>query len=138
MSALVANLVKASKLIIITDTDGLYTADPRKNPDARKIESVEEITAELMELAGGTGSSVGTGGMRSKLEAAANRHAGRRADLHRNRPRAGRSAAGAFRQRQGHLLPHRKLSLPVKKQWLGFHSLPPAASRLMKERRGLC
>lgn len=70
LSALVANLVKAKQLIIITDTDGLYTEDPRKNADAKRIERVLEINEEMIRIAGGSGSSVGTGGMRSKIEAA--------------------------------------------------------------------
>ena len=70
LSALVANLVRAQQLIILTDTDGLYTADPRKSPDATKYEEIDEITDEIYSMAGGAGSSVGTGGMRSKIDAA--------------------------------------------------------------------
>ena len=69
LSALVANLVRAQQLIILTDTDGLYTADPRKSPDATKYEEIDEITDEIYSMAGGAGSSVGTGGMRSKIDA---------------------------------------------------------------------
>jgi len=70
LSALVANLVKADGLYILTDMDGLYTGDPRKVPDAVRIDRVDALTEELYEIAGGAGSSVGTGGMRSKIEAA--------------------------------------------------------------------
>ncbi|MFB9275217.1 glutamate 5-kinase [Cohnella cellulosilytica] len=70
LSALVANLVKADGLYILTDMDGLYTGDPRKTPEAARIERVEALTEELYRMAGGAGSSVGTGGMRSKLDAA--------------------------------------------------------------------
>lgn len=70
LSALVGNLVKANKLIIITDMDGLYTDDPRKNANAQRIERVDAISDELFSFAGGSGSAVGTGGMRSKVEAA--------------------------------------------------------------------
>jgi len=70
LSALVANLVKADGLYILTDMDGLYTGDPRKVPDAVRIDRVEALTEELYDIAGGAGSSVGTGGMRSKIEAA--------------------------------------------------------------------
>lgn len=72
LSAIVANLSNASMLIILTDIDGLYTANPRENKDAKKIDVVYDITDEMFENAGGTGSgsSVGTGGMKTKLEAA--------------------------------------------------------------------
>ncbi len=70
LSALAANLVKAHQLLIITDTDGLYTADPRKDASAKRIDRVDQIDSEIMRIAGGAGSAVGTGGMRSKIEAA--------------------------------------------------------------------
>ncbi len=71
LSAIVAALVEADLLILLSDIDGLYTDDPRKNPDARFIEQVDELTDELMEMGKGTtGSSVGTGGMNTKLIAA--------------------------------------------------------------------
>lgn len=71
LSAIVAALVDADLLILLSDIDGLYTDDPRKNPDARFIEQVDELTDELMQMGKGTtGSSVGTGGMNTKLVAA--------------------------------------------------------------------
>ena len=70
LSALVANLVDADLLLIATDIDGLYTADPRSNPDATLIAEVSEITPSIYALAGGTGSSRGTGGMITKVQAA--------------------------------------------------------------------
>lgn len=70
LSALVANLVKADGLFILTDMDGVYTGDPRKTPDAVRIERVDVLSEELYRNAGGAGTSVGTGGMRSKIEAA--------------------------------------------------------------------
>ncbi|MDK2985202.1 MAG: glutamate 5-kinase [Clostridia bacterium] len=70
LSAQVAGLVHADLLIMLTDTDGLYTADPRKDPNAKRIELVEKITPEIEESAGSVGSSVGTGGMQSKIKAA--------------------------------------------------------------------
>lgn len=71
LSAIVAALVEADLLILLSDIDGLYTDDPRKNPDARFIEQVDELTDELMQMGKGTtGSSVGTGGMNTKLVAA--------------------------------------------------------------------
>ncbi|MCW8806700.1 MAG: glutamate 5-kinase [Rhodanobacter sp.] len=70
LAAIVAALIDADMLLIATDIDGLYTADPRSNPDAEAIDEVHELTAEIMIMAGAAGSSVGTGGMRTKLEAA--------------------------------------------------------------------
>ena len=70
LSALVAVSAKAELLIILSDVEGLYSADPRKNPDAKLIEAVHGVTDEIMALGGGEGSSLGTGGMRTKLRAA--------------------------------------------------------------------
>ncbi len=70
LSAMVANLLEADLLIILTDMHGLYTADPRSNPDAQLIPSVEQIDEATYALAGGAGTSVGTGGMITKIQAA--------------------------------------------------------------------
>ncbi len=70
LSAVVARLVNADLLVLLSDINGLYTADPRKNPDAELIPVVEAITPEVLALAGGTGSSLGSGGMATKLKAA--------------------------------------------------------------------
>ncbi len=71
LSAIVAALVDADLLILLSDIDGLYTDDPRRNPDAEFIGQVDELTDELLEMGKGTtGSSVGTGGMNTKLVAA--------------------------------------------------------------------
>ena len=71
LSAIVASLIQADLLILLSDIDGLYTDDPRKNPDAEYIEVVEELTEELLEMGkASTGSESGTGGMNTKLQAA--------------------------------------------------------------------
>ncbi len=71
LSAIVASLIQADLLILLSDIDGLYTDDPRKNPDAEYIEVVEELTEELFEMGkASTGSESGTGGMNTKLQAA--------------------------------------------------------------------
>jgi glutamate 5-kinase len=70
LAALVAGLVGADTLILLTDTGGLYTADPRTSSDARLLERVERITEEVEELAGETGSDLALGGMSSKVQAA--------------------------------------------------------------------
>ncbi len=70
LGALVAVSIKADLLIILSDIDGLYTADPRQDPDAALIPEVREITPEMRESAGGGGTALGTGGMSTKLGAA--------------------------------------------------------------------
>ena len=70
LSAIVAELIHADLLIILSDIDGLYTADPRKNPNASLIPEVREITPELYAVAGGSGSALSSGGMATKLKAA--------------------------------------------------------------------
>ena len=70
LSALVAVSVKADLLILLSDIDGLYTADPHSHADARLIDEVQELTPELLSAAGGSGSALGTGGMATKLSAA--------------------------------------------------------------------
>ncbi len=70
LAALVSGLLGADHLVILSDVDGLYNRDPRRNKKAELIKTVAEITPELKSLAGGAGSTVGTGGMYSKLMAA--------------------------------------------------------------------
>ncbi len=70
LASLVAGLIDAERLIILSDVDGLFSDDPVKNPRARLIEIVDEITPEIEQKAGGSGSTIGTGGMFSKVLAA--------------------------------------------------------------------
>ncbi|MBQ3085432.1 MAG: glutamate 5-kinase [Clostridia bacterium] len=70
LGAIVAQVANADLLILLTDIDGLYTADPRTDPDATLVPIVEEITPALLATAGGKGSALGTGGMATKLHAA--------------------------------------------------------------------
>jgi len=71
LAAIVAALIDADVLFIATDIDGLFEANPRTHPDARLLAEVAELTPEIFAMAGGSGSAAGTGGMRTKLEAAA-------------------------------------------------------------------
>jgi len=71
LAAVVAALVDADALFIATDIDGFHSANPRTHPDARAIDEVEALTPEFFAMAGGAGSGAGTGGMHTKLEAAA-------------------------------------------------------------------
>lgn len=70
LSAIVAALVGADMLLLLSDIDGLYTDDPRKNPQAEFIDYVETLDDHLMQMGKGAGSDVGTGGMATKLSAA--------------------------------------------------------------------
>ncbi len=72
LAARVAQMIGADLLVLLSDIDGLYTADPRRDPSARRLDRVSEITAEIEAMAGGAnaGSGVGTGGMATKLAAA--------------------------------------------------------------------
>lgn len=70
LSAMVASLVDADLLILLSDVPGLYTADPRRSPGASLVPVVEKIDAEIEAMAGGAGTSRGTGGMATKIEAA--------------------------------------------------------------------
>ena len=70
LSAMVAASIRADLLILLSDIDGLYDSDPHENPDARLIPVVERLDDHIRALAGGSGSSLGTGGMVTKLQAA--------------------------------------------------------------------
>lgn len=70
LAAIIATVAKADMLIIMSDIDGLYDCDPHKNENATLIPYVEKITDEVRELAGGAGSKLGTGGMKTKINAA--------------------------------------------------------------------
>jgi glutamate 5-kinase len=70
LAAMVANLVDAHLLVNLTNTGGLYTSDPRRDPEARLIPEVVQITPFVEALAGGAGTDQGTGGMRTKIESA--------------------------------------------------------------------
>ncbi len=70
LSALVAALIQADLLILLSDIDGLYTDDPKQNPEAELIREIDYITDDLVQMAKGAGSDVGTGGMATKISAA--------------------------------------------------------------------
>lgn len=70
LSAVVSVVSRADLLVILSDIDGLYDKDPRKNDDARLIRTVREINPEIEKMAGGAGSGLGTGGMATKISAA--------------------------------------------------------------------
>ena len=121
LGALVANLIEADVLIILTDQSGLYTADPRKDPNATLVGEAQAGDAQLENMAGGAGSSIGRGGMITKILAA---------------KRAARSGAhtviASGHERDvllrllhgeaiGTLLAATTLTLAARKQWLADH-----------------
>jgi glutamate 5-kinase len=132
MSALVANLVKADRLLIITDTDGLYTDDPRKNPSAQRIDRVDQISDELMQMAGGSGSAVGTGGMRSKIEAARIAMRGGVPVFVGRVVEPGDLLLALDGSGKGTYFDTELSNLSMKKQWVGFHSL--TAGKILVDR----
>ena len=70
LSAIVASTVHADLLVLLSDIDGLFTADPRKDPSATLIPTVCEITPEIKAMTSGAGTNLGTGGMTTKIQAA--------------------------------------------------------------------
>ena len=121
LAALVSHLVGAGLLVLLTDTPGMFTADPRLHADASLIEEIVEVDQELERLAGGTGSVRGSGGMASKLAAAKiAAWSGVRAVI------AGASRpgvlAGALAGEPGigtYIRPHDR-KLPARKLWIAF------------------
>lgn len=124
LSALVANLVKAERLVIVTDTDGLYTADPRKNSGARRIDRVERIDETVYRIAGGAGTAVGTGGMRSKIEAARIATRGGVPVFVGKVAEPGDLLKAVRGDGKGTYFDTSLQTLSMKKQWVGFHSKP--------------
>jgi glutamate 5-kinase len=124
LSALVANLIKADRLAILTDMEGLFTADPRKTPTAERIERVEAIDNTLLQMAGGSGSSVGTGGMRSKVEAARIATRGGIPVFIGRVSEPGDLLAAISGAGKGTHFATTSHTLSAKKQWVGFHSQP--------------
>ena len=145
LGALVANLVEADLLVILTDQHGLFTADPRKHPDAQLVSIGQAGDAQLEAMAGGAGSSIGTGGMLTKILAA-----GRAAGSGASTVIAwGREPDALLRLVQGEvvgtvlLAPTHKLQ--ARKQWMADHLLlqgsvvvdAGAAAKLQKEGKSL-
>ena len=124
LAAIVANLLQAPLLILLTNVDGLFTADPTTDPRAERLELVEEIDRSVTEMASVTRSTLGSGGMRSKLRAARLATAAGSTVIMANgsvprildRLSAGESLGTLF-------LAHGE-SLPAWKRWLGFTARP--------------
>ena len=145
LGALVANLVEADALVILTDQKGLYTADPRKNPDAQFVHEARAGDLSLEAMAGGVGSSIGSGGMITKI-LAAKRAAGSGASTV---IAWGREPDALIRLCQGEsigtLLVAQTQKQQARKQWMADHLQlrgavtvdPGAASKLLAEGKSL-
>jgi glutamate 5-kinase len=118
LAAIVAALVDADVLFIATDIDGLYDADPRRSPDARPVEVVSQLTPTLLGAAGGSGSEVGTGGMRTKLEAAQRASAAGVSTVLFNGTRADVLEALADDRLRGTRIHALRSRVAVRKHWL--------------------
>jgi glutamate 5-kinase len=130
LAALVANLVGAEVLVILTDTPGLYDADPRRVRDASLVEEVTAADAAFDEIAGGPGSATGTGGMSSKLAAARlAAWSGVRAVIaEAARPNVVAESVNGV-ARVGTTILARSQRLPARKAWIAF--VLPARGRVV-------
>ena len=116
-------MVHADLLILLTDIDGLYTADPSRDPAAKHIDLVPEISEEVYALAGGAGSSVGTGGMQTKLRGAAlATDAGVEVLICSSAEPDVLRRAVAGEVRSTRFAVHR--TMPTRRQWLAFYAKP--------------
>ena len=123
LSATVATIVDADLLIILSDIEGVFTANPQNDPTAQLIEEITDITPEIEELAGGAGSKLGTGGMYTKIQAA------------KIAVKAGVTmviASGALEgvvrnilsgEKIGTIFPAKEQHLQVRKSWLAFGAM---------------
>ena len=103
LAAQVAVTVGADLCVLLSDVDGLYTADPSRDPAARRLDRVDAITPEIEAMAGDAGSGLSRGGMRTKVMAARTATQGR-LRARRRRRAARRAARGAHRRRARHLV----------------------------------
>ncbi len=118
LSAMVSNLVDADLLALLTDIDGLYTADPQHNPEAKLIPKVEKIDAEIERLAGNTTSPYSIGGMITKLEAAKLATASGVTVVIANGHKPYVLKQIALGQNIGTIFPSRTSKLESKKRWM--------------------
>ena len=129
LAAMVTNLLQAPLLILLTVVDGLYSADPRTDPSAKLVATVPHLDHEILEMAGASRSSLGTGGMRSKLRAARVATAAGESVIMANGSTPGILDAIFAGEPVGTLfLPHGS-SLPAWKRWLGYTAQPQGVSR---------
>lgn len=123
LAAYVSVLAEADLLIICSDIDGLYNADPRTNPDAQLIEKVEKIDEKIYALGGGTRNAVGTGGMRTKIQAAEKATSGGINTIIMNGKKRGYFELLANDILCGTIFLKNRKPLAAKKHWM-LHALP--------------
>jgi len=130
LAAMVTNLLRAPLLVLLTNVDGLYSDDPRSNPDAKLVATVPNIDKSVTELAANTKSALGTGGMKSKLRAARLATAAGESVIMANgsldgildRVFAGDPVGTLF-------LPHGE-DVPAWKRWVGYTARPKGVLRI--------
>ncbi len=121
LAALVAGLIAADLLIILSDVDGVYDKYPRLHPSATLLQVVEAVTPELMEAAGGPGSLYGSGGMVTKLQAAKMAMAGGTAAVIANGARPGVIRSILEGETAGTLFVPRPEKMAGRKRWIAFY-----------------
>lgn len=120
LSATVASLIDADLLILLSDVDGVYTANPQTNPDAKLIPLIEEITPEIEQMAGGVLSDVGTGGMHTKIEAAKIARSAGVSMVIASGDKPGTIRSILEGEMTGTFFPAKEAHLRVRKSWLAF------------------
>jgi len=140
LAALVANLVEADALIILTDQQGLYTADPRKNPNADLVSTGQASDMQLHKMASSSGGSLGCGGMSTKLSAAQRAARSGTATLITSGHNTNALLAAAKAESHGTLLLPDTEPMAARKQWLAGHLkangkliLDEGASKMLRE-----
>jgi glutamate 5-kinase len=124
LAAMVTNLLQAPLLVLLTNVDGLYASDPTTNPSAELLTTVPQIDGSVMDMAGGSKSVLGTGGMRSKIRAARLATAAGESVIMANGTRAGTLDAIFAGDKVGTLfLPH-GTTVPAWKRWVGYTARP--------------
>ena len=137
LAAMVTNLLRAPLLVLLTNVDGLYSDDPRANPDAELLATVPNIDASVTDLAVNTRSALGTGGMKSKLRAARLATAAGESVVMANGSLDGildRVFAG---EPVGTLFLAHGSDVPAWKRWVGFTAQPKGVVRIMEQGKSL-
>jgi glutamate 5-kinase len=126
LSAKVAGLIDADHLVILSDIDGLYNQDPTRSTHARMLENVTEITPEIEAAAVGSGTKIGTGGMKSKIEAVKIAMASGITTFLGNAARKNIIIDGIVGKAKGTYFKSKKSStyLNHKERWIAFNSVP--------------
>jgi glutamate 5-kinase len=130
LAAMVTNLLQAPLLVLLTVVDGLYAADPRTDPSAQLLVNVPALDETVLGMAGSSRSSLGTGGMRSKLKAARAATAAGESVIIANGDRPGVLDAIFAAEPVGTLFLPQGGAMPAWKRWLGFTARPKGSLRV--------